>query len=389
MSKRYGVLHVVSGLSISSGGPSRSVVGLVDHLAAIDGMEVSLVTQKRSGEQIITPSNDSVRFVLGNEVSRFDAKLATSVRKKIGRCLQKENVDIVHVHGIWSAACYWAAALAKSYGKQLILHPRGMLEPWCLAHKAWKKRVALALYQRRALNKVDLFFATAEQELESIRRLGLRQPIAVVPNGVNVSPIGEDARVSREAAMRQALFLSRVHPVKGLMNLVRAWATVQPSGWRLVIAGPNEGGHWQEVEREITRLGLKEQINYVGPVEGKEKADLFQQSDLFVLPTFSENFGIVIAEALAHGLPVITTQGTPWKDLESFHCGWWIETGVEPLAVALRQAMALSDEERRAMGARGRAYVQRYDWKAIAEQTAAAYRWLLSGDSKPECVFSD
>lgn len=389
LNREVEVLHVVAGLALSSGGPSRSVVGLVDHLAEKEGLKVGLITQSQPNESIMVPTNPLVGLEACETISPVDGKLGWSARTRIKEKLRSESIDVVHVHGIWNAVSYWGCALAKQSGRKLVLHPRGMLEPWCLAHKAWKKRIALALYQRRALNSVDLFFATAEQELESIRRLGLRQPVAVVPNGINVMPMQDERPGSHESATRQALFLSRIHPVKGLLNLVQAWAAVEPKGWQLVIAGPNEGNHWEEVAREVARLRLDDRITYVGPVEGEAKADLYRQSDLFVLPTFSENFGIVVAEALAHGLPVITTQGTPWKDLEDFRCGWWIETGVDPLVVALRCAMKLSDEERRAMGVRGRAYVERYDWNRVAEQTAAVYRWMIGVEPKPVCVLEE
>lgn len=386
---KTGITHVVAGLAEAAGGPSRSVVGLVDSLAKQPDLAVSLIAQGGNGEDIIKPAEGGASLRLIGLEHRWQGQVGLRLSKHLDEFLNDNAISIVHAHGIWNAASYWSAVKAKANGKKLVLHPRGMLEPWCLAHKAWKKSIALALYQQRALNSVDLFFATAEQELESLRRLGLRQPIAVVPNGVDLCPVQDGTLGPRETATRQALFLSRVHPKKGLLNLVAAWASVKREGWRLVVAGSNEGGHWQEVEREISKQGLEDQITYVGPVEGKAKADLYQQSDLFVLPTFSENFGIVIAEALAYGLPVITTRGTPWKDLEYNRCGWWIETGVDPLVAALQQAMTLGDQERQEMGTRGYAYVQRYNWGAIAEQTAAAYRWLVGEGPKPAWVFVD
>jgi glycosyltransferase involved in cell wall biosynthesis len=194
---------------------------------------------------------------------------------------------------------------------------------------------------------------------------------------------------SRLDEERVALFLSRVHPKKGLLELVRAWAQVAPEGWRLEIAGPDEGGHWDEVARLVAELHLGDFVRYHGAVEGDRKTALFRRADLFVLPTFSENFGVVVAEALASGVPVITTRSAPWADLESHRCGWWIDVGVEPLAAALRAAMGLSDDERRAMGERGRHYVRRYDWDEIARQTLALYRWLLGHDDRPEFVRVD
>lgn len=188
---------------------------------------------------------------------------------------------------------------------------------------------------------------------------------------------------------RVALFLSRVHPKKGVVELVKAWALAAPAGWRLRIAGPDEGRHWAEVARLVSQLGLGSAVDYVGPVAGAHKAALYREADLFVLPTFSENFGLVVAEALAYGLPVITTRGAPWADLETYGCGWWIETGMEPLVPALRAAMALSNAERRAMGERGRVYVRRYDWDVIAAETLALYRWVLGQGERPACVHVD
>jgi len=186
--------------------------------------------------------------------------------------------------------------------------------------------------------------------------------------------------------MRKVLFLGRVYPVKGLLNLINAWARIRIDGWCLQIAGPDQDGHLAEVLKLVQQIGLKDSVQYIGAVDLDAKNQLFQSADLFVLPSFTENFGLVIAEALAHGLPVIATHGAPWRDLETYKCGWWIEVGVEPLAAALSAAMALSDVERQAMGGRGRDYVQRYEWRGIATQTVEVYRWILGYGSRPDFV---
>ena len=188
---------------------------------------------------------------------------------------------------------------------------------------------------------------------------------------------------------RIALFLSRIQQKKGLINLLQAWAKVDREGWLLRLAGPDEGGHLREVLRAVRDLGLTERVQYVGSVSGEEKRRIYREADLFVLPTFSENFGVVVAEALSFGVPVITTKGAPWRDIETHGCGWWIDIGVEPLAGALSQAIALSDNERRLMGQRGREYIRRYDWNDIADKTIAAYRWILGLGSQPDFVRLD
>ncbi len=256
-----------------------------------------------------------------------------------------------------------------------------------MRRKAWKKHPAWLLYVKKDLCSVSLFHATAIQEAENIRKLGLRQPIAFIPNGVDLPSLIIPHLVKSQ--QRTLLFLSRIHPTKGLLGLVNAWHRVRPTGWRVVVAGPNEDNHQQVVEKAIRRAGLEKDFAFVGLVEGTAKEQLYLQADLFVLPSFSENFGIVVAEALAYGVPVITTKGTPWQDLITYRCGWWIEVGAEPLAAALREAVCLDDRERQAMGLRGRQYVQRFSWPQLAEQMLATYRWMVYGDVKPDCVMVD
>ena len=130
-------------------------------------------------------------------------------------------------------------------------------------------------------------------------------------------------------------------------------------------------------------------MNYLGAVSGTQKRESYRAADVFVLPSHSENFGVVVAEALTHGLPVITTTGTPWPEIVEAGCGWWIDIGVPPLAAALGEAMGLSDRQRSLMGKRGQEYVRRYAWDAVARQTAEVYRWLLGRGDCPDCVHLD
>jgi glycosyltransferase involved in cell wall biosynthesis len=248
-----------------------------------------------------------------------------------------------------------------------------MLTAWALRHKRIKKALALALYQYRDLKLAAMFHATAGSEVQDIRRLSLRHPVAVAPLGVELPPPDTGQERHRNGS-RMALFISRVHPKKGLFNLVDSWARVRPNGWKMVVAGPDQDGHAAAVKARAEARGIASDWEFVGAVFGEKKDRLYAQADFFVLPTHSENFGVVVIEALAHRVPVITTKGAPWAELLSQRCGWWIDIGVEPLAGALREAMGLSDEERRSMGENGRRLVEaKYTWPAIAEQMRAAY----------------
>jgi len=387
---RLSVVHVVASLHPSAGGPSRTVVQLTDALARHAGVDVTLLSQGFAGERSVSSGGGANRCVLESP-SRRALQFGLPVRRELIRLGQSQRPALIHGHGLWLPVNHWTSAFACRHGVPLVIQPRGMLEPWALNHKGMKKRIAMALFQRHDLESAKLFVATAEQEYTNIRALGLRQPVAVIPNGVLMDTAlrAACAAMLPEKAERTALFLSRVQSKKGILNLLHAWAAVAPTGWRLKIAGPNEGGHLSEVIALARVLGIDQAVEYLGEVDGEAKTRAYLDADVFVLPTFSENFGVVVAEALAHGLPVITTRGAPWADLETYGCGWWIEIGIEPLVQALREAMALSDDERRAMGARGRDYVRRYDWDGIAKQTIDVYRWVLGQGPQPDCVRTD
>jgi glycosyltransferase involved in cell wall biosynthesis len=295
--------------------------------------------------------------------------------------------DIVHNFGVWTPFNHLISVVSRRLGRPLVACPMGMLEPWCLAHKPLRKRIALTAYQRRDLDRSAVIHSTAVSESQNLRALGLQAPIVVIPHGVDL-PEQVPARPQREVGSeRTVLFLSRVHEKKGLLELVEAWARIRPDKWRVVIAGPDDGGHRAKVEASIRAHKLDSSFSFVGPVAGEAKRRLFSDADLFVLPTYSENFGIVVPEALAYGLPVLTTTGAPWGELLETNSGWWIEPGVQPLVTALEQALRTPSEELQQMGARGRAMVTaRYSWRTIIELHLELYKWLLYGGRAPQSL---
>ncbi len=385
------IAHIAAGLSPSAGGPSRSIVGVADALAECAGHRIVLLYGTRAGASEVPSQSESVKRIPASASSRVLGALGLEVRQGLRELLASEAPRVLHCHGLWSPACHWACRTGVLRDIPVVTHPRGMLEPWALEYRSWKKRLAMMLYQRRDLESVAVFIATAEQEAESIRRVGLRQPIAVIPNGVDI-PLLEGLTSHTQYGERReriALFMSRLHPIKNLKGLLAAWSSLGLDGWRLVVAGPDEVGHRAELEREVRALRLGSCVEFVGEVEGKDKERLFRSAHLFVLPSFSENFGIVVAEAMSYGLPVIATHGTPWAELARRDCGWWVPPTPDGIANALRLAVGMNDEQRAAMGARARTYAREFDWSDIARKTAGVYDWILGRGPRPKCVLPE
>jgi glycosyltransferase involved in cell wall biosynthesis len=246
------------------------------------------------------------------------------------------------------------------------------------------------LAQRSALEATSCFHATSAAECEDIRKFGIRSPIAVIPNGVDLpdDTLQRSMWLRSRGTQRTLLFIGRIHPIKGVEGLVAAWSKVEAefADWRLRIVGPSEPAHLQSVNDAIRQLAAQ-RISVEGAVYGDEKWRTISAADLFILPSHTENFGIAVAESLACGTPVIVTKGTPWREVETQRCGWWIEGGQASIEAALRIALSAPVEILDEMGARGAAWVKHaFTWDRIGDRMAQVYLWLCLGAPRPDSV---
>ena len=353
------ILQIAADVRPDRGGPSRSVSGLCKALSSI-GHEVVLYIHDPWGAE---------KMDIGG------CQLCHG--RPISEVIEGFHPDIAHLHGVWIPALHWDAVSLRKKGIPYLIAPRGSLDAWSVRQKWLKKKLALLVYQGRDIRKAVALHVTAKMEEDHCRRLGFAGPFVTSPNGVNF-PLSLPKEGKGVGGKRRMLFLSRIHPKKGLLELVRAWALVRHDGWVLEIVGNDSEGYWAEVEKEIARLGVGASIVRTPFQNDGQKWQTYRNADCFVLPTHTENFGIVIAEALYAGIPVITTKGAPWSCLRGQGCGWWIDLDEKSLVGALSEAMSISAEQRAVMGSKGRDFVlEEFNWSKIAEKLVGDYRILL------------
>jgi glycosyltransferase involved in cell wall biosynthesis len=298
------------------------------------------------------------------------------------RCINREvgDVDVVHVTAVYSWPTLSVALASKRSGTPYIVSPRGSLASAALEWRSWKKRLFSCAGGLAALQGASGFHATSEQEAVDVKAAVPGAHVCVVPNGTDVPDESELLRLRGAGRDSYTLFLGRLHPHKNPDLLLRAWARVsakEPS-YRLVFAGPDVAGLRAPLRELAGELGCSQRVDFAGPVDGDAKAALLARAKVVVLPSKSENFGNALAEALAHGTPVIATRGTPWSELGPRRCGWWVDADEESLASAIRQALVLDEQDRTEMGSRGRAWMaEAFSWQSVAQRMATFYAQVI------------
>jgi glycosyltransferase involved in cell wall biosynthesis len=378
------VIHIVPAVAEEASGPSYSVVRLCESLLDV-GEDVTLASLDLSATRSRPNYMRLFPMGLGPVAAGRSPQMFRWLRSEVAR----GSVDVLHNHGMWQMNSAYPGWAVKGKGVQLVVSPRGAFSPWAMAYGSRLKRLFWPLVQRPALVHASCFHATAEAEYGDIRRLGFRQPVAFIPNGVDVPSV----RCMPTSDTRTLLFLGRIHPTKGVDILLHAWRRVMARypEWRLSIVGTDtayrrEGRYLAQMKTLADTLGL-ERIKFSVPLYGDAKWATYRQADLFVLPTHSESFGMTVAESLAAGTPVIVTTGAPWRGLQAHQSGWWINIGIEPLVEALDKAMGLPRSELARRGANGRQWMAAdFSWRTVAQKMALTYQWVRRGGDVPAWV---
>ncbi|NIP53055.1 MAG: glycosyltransferase [Phycisphaerae bacterium] len=315
---------------------------------------------------------------------------------ELARKLKEEisSFDLIEVHGIWEHTVFTAAQIARRADIPYVIRPTGVFtHPW--RYRTLKKQLYLALIGNRVLKDAACLHVASQKEAEGCLKAGFDMPITIIPNGINPK-VFEELPSPREAEERWPilkdrriiLFLSRISQEKGLDLCIPAMRDLLDTGGLrdalLVIAGPDHKGYLAKIKDLLACYELEQFVFFPGMVHGREKLALYRRADTFVLPSYSENYGIVVAEALASATPVVTTTGTPWKELTDIDAGRWVAPERGHLAKALCELLEMPREVRDAMGQRGRKLVfEKYTWENAARKLHLVYQHIIEGKDIP------
>ena len=306
------------------------------------------------------------------------------------------DVDVLSTHGLWKYCSKASLQWHRQTGRPYIVHPEGMLESWALRNARWKKRIAAFLYENRHLRGAMCLRALCEAEAQSIRAYGMRNPICVIPNGVDLPDPSETPEVQAQAfaeGRKVLLYLGRLHPKKNLANLIRAWRQTLAShpstgpNWVLAIAGWGQAGYERELKHLTSNCRLTASVRFPGSLFGSEKDAAYRACDAFILPSLSEGLPMTVLEAWSYAKPVLMTGDCNLPEGFTAGAALQIGAGPEKIAKGLKQMIEMSDDDRRGIGNHGRDLVTtKFSWPRIGEQMRSVYEWMLGSGPLPEMI---
>lgn len=373
------ILHVSPSFYPTSayGGTIRSSYGLCRGLAQL-GCEVRVLTTDTDGigRNLDVPTDREVE-VDGLRVRYCHKLLRNSVSLDLLGALREciRWADVVHLIAVYSFPTFPTLAYCRKLRKPLVWSPRGSLQRWQGSTRVLPKFLWEQICAKLALTEKLWLHTTSDEEAKQSQARFPDVRAVVIRNGVDIP----DQIETTDAPGRilRITYLGRLHPIKGIENLLEACGLMDGDheSWHLKIAGTGEGDYPNTLRSKVSNLKLQQKVEFLGEVSGAAKEHLFANSDIVVAPSYVENFGMVIAESLAHAVPVIAGRGTPWEGLQTNGCGLWVENDPHTLAAAIREIRSMPLRE---MGRRGRCWMQReFSWQSVSRQMLTVYQECL------------
>lgn len=317
-----------------------------------------------------------------------------AIGKGLKDAVMAADHDVLHLHGIWQYNSAITRQWQKQTGRSVMISPRGMLDPWALSHSGWKKKLVGAAFENDNLARSACLHALNKSEASSMRQFGLKQPIAIIPNGtdtIDLSSSSPKPDWAQNDTRKTLLFLGRIHEKKGLDLLIEAWGQLkaeQPAiaeTWRIIIAGWDDGGYQEGLQEMISAKGLSQDITFIGSVFGDEKAATLAAADAFILPSYSEGLPMSVLEAWSYQLPVFMTEACNIP--EGFSADAAVKIPVQSKGIKDALIQWLPNETLMEKGQRGRALVERdFTWPMIARKHIEVYRAMMGQQSYPAFV---
>lgn len=369
-------IHLVSSISKKAGGVQPALINLTNPLF-FKKIDLELWSFKENNLDAKV-EGFSCKVKLFNSFSFLSFRISPS----LPRALKSSRYQILHLHGLWEFPSVATRNWPKN--KPLIISPHGMLAPWSLLNSFRKKKIALFLYEKENLQRADCFFALCESEYQSIRALGYRQPVAIIPNGVEL-PVLKKRLDNSNKSRRTILYLGRIHKVKNLLGLAQAWTSLPEKlkkGWELRIAGWGDNDYKNKLARFVNK-----NLTLDGPLYGKAKEMALRSASAFILPSFTEGSSMALLEAFSYKLPVLMSRECNFP--EGFTFGAALETGTAPseIAKALEVFLTMSDAQKDKMALNGRKLIENnFSLPIVASNVLATYKWLLGKARQPKCV---
>ncbi len=426
------ICHLTQSVSTNGGGIAEAVRAMSMAQCA-DDARVSVLSPRDGGGPLAPWPPDSPGWLRAQRlpgILRFP---------DLSERLDQSMPDVAHVHGLWTWLSIGVPRWAARNSRPHLASPHGMLDGWALACSKWKKRAAASAFENRHLSSASCIHALCRPECDSIRAYGLKNPVCIIPNGVDLPEIGEIGEIGDRKSeigdqKKTLLFLGRIHPKKNLTSALRAWNEIRRQGtgargreeWTFAIAGWDQGGHEAELKELATGLGIRWadvrdrdagssnfsfqlsefQLLFTGPAFGEAKDQLLRSASAFILPSLSEGLPMAVLEAMAYRLPVLLTDHCNLPEAFTANAAIRIGTDVGgqkagdrgqgtgvggqvlPINEGMRVLFDMTDAERKTMGQRGRALVERqFTWPQVAAQMKEVYEWVLGGGEKPGCVW--